>query len=187
MMVAGGLWLCLWNSRIRLLGLFPALAGAIGAATAPTPDLLVTGDGRHLAVVGADGVPMLLRERSGDYIRSLLTEASAFDGEPDILGEGTGNHCSRDACVVELGRGQQRLRLLATRSAQRIDWAALTRACAQVDIAVSDRRLPRGCTPRWLKLDRAALAQTGGIAIFAGDPPRVETVRDRVGAHPWAM
>jgi competence protein ComEC len=187
LIVAGGLWLCLWSSRMRLLGLAPALLGAVGAALAPTPDLLVTGDGRHLAVVGADGVPMLLRERSGDYIRAVLAEAAAFDGEPEALGGTAFSHCSRDSCVAMIGVGPHRRRLLATRSAQRIDWPALTRACAAADIAVSDRRLPRGCTPRWLKLDRAALAETGGVAIFLGQTPRVDTVRDRVGAHPWAM
>ena len=50
-MVGGGLWLCLWTTRMRLVGLLPILAGAIGAAYSPSPDLLVTGDGRHLAVV----------------------------------------------------------------------------------------------------------------------------------------
>ncbi|GAA4719761.1 ComEC/Rec2 family competence protein [Sphingomonas lutea] len=185
--IAGGLWLCLWTSRMRLLGLVPALIGAIGAATAPTPDLLITGDGRHLAVVRADGTPMLLRERSGDYIRSVLAESAAFDGDPLPLGDLPGSDCSRDACVAELGDAGRRWRLLAIRSSQRIDWAALTRACAAADIAVADRRLPRGCTPRWLKLDRAALAQSGGVAIFLDDPPRLDTVADRVGDHPWGI
>ena len=61
LIVAGGIWLCLWNTKIRLLGLFPALLGAIAAAMSPRPDLLVTGDGRHLAVVAKDGQPLLLR------------------------------------------------------------------------------------------------------------------------------
>ena len=34
---------------------------------------LLTGDGRHLAVVGEGGVPLVLRERAGDYIRDLLS------------------------------------------------------------------------------------------------------------------
>ena len=50
-MVAGGLWLCLWTTRARLIGLVPIAIGAAGALLAPAPDLLITGDGRHLAVV----------------------------------------------------------------------------------------------------------------------------------------
>jgi competence protein ComEC len=81
-MVAGGIWLCLWTRRWRLLGLAPFLAGATGAALSASPDVLVTGDGRHLAVVSSDGTPLILRERAGDYVRGLLAEASGFDGDP---------------------------------------------------------------------------------------------------------
>ena len=59
-------------------------------------------------------------------------------------------------------------------------------ACADADIVIADRRLPRGCTPAWLKLDRIGLRRTGGLAIDLGDPPRVATVANRVGSHPWA-
>jgi competence protein ComEC len=76
--------------------------------------------------------------------------------------------------------------LLATRSKYLIDWPVFTRACAEADIVVSDRRLPRGCSPRWLKLDRPLLAQTGGVAIYLGDRPRLDSVAERIGAHPWA-
>lgn len=64
LMVAGGIWLCLWTKRWRLLGVAPFLVGATGAALSPSPDVLVTGDGRHLAVVGADGTPLILRDRA---------------------------------------------------------------------------------------------------------------------------
>jgi competence protein ComEC len=185
-MVAGGLWLFLWTTRPRLWGLAPILLGAVAAALSPTPDLLVTGDGRHLAVVGRDGTPLLLRERAGDYIREVLAEASGFDGDPAVLGTRPYARCSRDSCVARIGKDGAEWRLLATRSATRIDWVVLTRACGEADIVVSDRRLPRGCNPRWLKLDRSALGRTGGIAIDFGSPPSVHSVADRVGAHPWA-
>jgi len=185
MMVAGGLWLSLWNSRLRLLGLVPVFVGAIGAAAAPSPDLLITGDGMHLAVID-HGTPLLLRDRAGDYVRSLVAEASGFDGDPDDLGGGSDSACSADSCVAVLRKGTGQWRLLATRSRNRIDWATITRACADADIVVSDRRLPRGCTPRWLKLDASALKRTGGLAIYLGPKPRVDTVADHLGNHPWA-
>jgi competence protein ComEC len=84
LMVAGGLWLCLWTTRLRLLGLGPILIGAAGAALAPAPALLITGDGKHLALID-HGTPLLLRERAGDYVRSLMAEASGFDGDPEVL------------------------------------------------------------------------------------------------------
>jgi competence protein ComEC len=184
-MVVGGIWICLWTSRIRLAGLLPFAVGAAGAALAPSPDLLVTGDGRHLAVVRS-GTPLILRDRAGDYVRSLLAEASGFDGDPDVLDSDPESDCSRDSCVAAIHRGGRDWRLFATRSAMRIDWALMTEACAASDIVVSDRRLPRGCRPRWLKLDRDALERTGGLAIYLGRNPRVDSVADRVRAHPWA-
>ena len=184
-MVLGGLWFCLWTTRIRLLGLLPLAIGAAAAAAAPAPDLLVTGDGRHLALLDEAGRPALLRERSGDFIRSLMSENSGFDGDPlvvDDLGEA---RCGRDACIADVRREGRTWRVLATRSGQRIDWRTLTAACASADIVVSDRWLPRGCTPRWLKLDRKALESTGGVAIYLDGEPRVSTVAERVGKHPW--
>ena len=142
LMVAGGVWLCLWNTRLRLLGLAPVAVGAIAAALAPSPDLLVTGDGVHLAVVD-HGTPFILRERTGDYVRSLMAEASGFDGDPADLESTPYSNCSRDACVALVRKGGAEWRILATRSAMSIDWTAITSACAAADIVISDRRLLR--------------------------------------------
>lgn len=184
-MVIGGLWLCLWTSWARVWGLAPIAGGALAAALSPAPDLLVTGDGRHLALVDSQGAPVLLRDRSGDFVRDVMSEAAGFDGDPIALSEQPFARCGRDACISEVWRDGRNWRILATRSGQRIDWSPLTRACASVDIVVSDRWLPRGCTPRWLKLDRKALEATGGLAIYLREEPRIDSVAERIGAHPW--
>ena len=185
LMVLGGLWLCVWTSRARLLGLAPFAIGAFAASMSSAPDLLVTGDGRHLAIVSSDGMPMMLRDRSGDFMRDLMSEASGFDEEPGLLAEAPYSSCSRDACVSTVRKDGREFRVLATRTATRIEWQTLVKACSEVDIAVSDRWLPRSCKPRWLKLDRRALEETGGIAIYLDEVPRVETVAERLGSHPW--
>lgn len=166
-MVLGGLWLCLWSGPVRLFGLAPILLGATAAALAPRPDLLITGDGRHVALVDEAGVPHLLRARAGDYVRGLLSESAGFDGDAPELERVRGARCSPDTCVVEFRRGGRRWTLLATRSAQTLEWSDLTAACAASDIVISERRLPRGCRPNWLKLDRPALARSGGLAIYS--------------------
>ncbi len=187
LMVAGGLWLCLWAGRMRLLGAVPIAIGAAAALASPTPDLLVTGDGRHLVVLANDGTPLLLRERAGDYMRDLLAEASGYDGELEELAAAPFSDCSHDSCVAAIRKGNSEWRLLATRSSARIAWTDITASCADSDIAVSERRLPRGCVPRWLKLDREALERSGGMAIYLGDDPSVTTVAELVGEHPWGM
>ncbi|MGI8931766.1 MAG: ComEC/Rec2 family competence protein [Sphingomicrobium sp.] len=183
--VLGGLWMCLWNGRVRRWGLIPLALGVGGAVMSPRPDLLVTGDGQHLALVRGDGVPVLLRSRSGDFVRDLMSEASAYDGDPLALEEQRFARCSRDACIADIIQGRTAWRVMAIRSRDRIDWAQLTRACADADIVVASRRLPRACTPRWLKLDRAALAASGGVAIMLDEAPYVTSVADRIGQHPW--
>ncbi|HET9397244.1 MAG TPA: ComEC/Rec2 family competence protein [Sphingomicrobium sp.] len=185
LMILGGIWACLWTGRLRTWGAVPFLAGAAGAALSPVPSLLVTGDGQHLALVREDGVPVMLRSRSGDFARDLMSEASAYDGDPVNLDEQRFARCSRDSCVADIAVDGRAWRLLAIRSRNRIDWSELTRACADADIVAADRMLPRGCTPRWLKLDRAMLEKTGGLAIFLGREPHIETVSGRVAQHPW--
>jgi competence protein ComEC len=186
LMISGGLWLCLWTSWPRVYGLLPIALGATGAAMSPTPDVLITGDGRHLALVDGDGTPLLLRERSGEFIRSVFADSAGFDDEPEELASRRFASCSRDSCIAIVERGGRPWHILATRSAQSIEWAELVKACGAADIVVSSRWLPRHCSPRWLKLDRDSLAKTGGVAVYLSDTPRSATVAGRIGKHPWA-
>jgi competence protein ComEC len=117
----------------------------------------------------------------------MPTEASPCDRDPLALEEQAFARCSRDACVADVVRDGRAWRLLAIRSRDRIDWLSLTAACRDADIVVASRRLPRGCTPRWLKLDRAALAQSGGVALYLKGEPRLESVGARLGQHPWCQ
>ena len=184
LIVGGGLWLALWRTRLRRLGMLPLVAGAIWAIMTPPADILVTGDGRHLALRGADGTLSLLRPRAGDYVRSTLNELSGVTAEASALDDLPAARCNADLCAVVLDRGGRKWRLLATRSPYLIDIAAMNRACAAADIVVSDRRLPRSCNPRWLKADRVLLSRTGGLAIRLGDQT-ILSVAGSAGDHPW--
>jgi competence protein ComEC len=184
-MVAGGLWICIWQHPIRRYGAVAVIIGAIAAALTPRPELLVTGDGRHLAVIGSHGRPALLRDRTGDFVRDTLSEAAGFDGDASLLGEQSFGRCSRDSCIAVIDREGRRWQLLATRSRHFLDWRSFIAVCAASDIVVSDRRLPDGCAPRWLKLDRPVLERTGGLAISLGEMPHVASVAERIGDHPW--
>ncbi|HEV2865999.1 MAG TPA: ComEC/Rec2 family competence protein [Allosphingosinicella sp.] len=186
LMAAGGLWICLWRTRWRRFGLVPIAAGAAWALGMPAPDLIVTGDGRHLVLRTADGQLALLRPRAGDYVRDTLAELSGAEAEYLELERLPIAACSTDLCTANIDRGGRRWRLLATRSMHLVRWEEMVRACAEADIVIADRLLPRGCNPRWLKADRQTLARTGGLAITFTDPPRVESVADQGGAHPWA-
>jgi competence protein ComEC len=187
LIVGGGLWICLWRTAWRRWGLVPVAAGAVWALATPAPDLLVTGDGRHLALRTQEGELAILRGRAGEYVRSLLSETSGEEAEFLEVEQLGAASCSDDLCAVEIAGEGRTWRLLATRSSRYVDdLRAFARACAEADIVVSDRRLPRTCTPRWLKADRDFLARTGGLAVTFSDGPSVATVAAGEGRHPWA-
>ena len=98
-----------------------------------------------------------------------------------------GAACGRDMCTITLLRGGRTWRIAATRSAYRLPWVPFTKACAAADIMVSDRRLPKGCTPRWIKADRTMLARTGGLSVSLGTSPSVSTQYRAGDQHPWAL
>jgi competence protein ComEC len=181
----GGLWICLWRTGLRRWGALPVLVGAVWSLSTGAPDILVTGDGRHLAVRGPSGELAILRDRAGDYVRSLLAENSGEEAEFSQIEALPAAACSSDLCAVDLVRGGRRWRLLATRSRDFVSIPEFRRACAEADIVVSDRRLPRTCVPRWLKADREFLARHGGLAIRLGRTASLDTVAEAEGRHPW--
>ena len=183
LMAAGGLWIALWHTRTRRLGAIPLAIGAVWALLTPAPDLLVTGDGKHLAVRGSDGALYLLRDRAGDYVRSQMAEGSGIRRDALDLDALPGARCTDDLCLAAIAEGGRQWHLLATRTPYYLDTAQLSKACAWADIVVSDRRLPLKCRPRWLKLDGPTLAASGGIAIGLTH----RTVTSVVGndRHPW--
>ncbi len=186
LMLGGGLWLMLWKRRPRLWGLVPVAMGGLWAWSMPVPNLLITGDGKHLAVRSADGAVALLRPRTGDYMRDVLAEGSGTLAALDDIDALPSAQCGRDLCLFTLHDGIRNWQIAATRSQYVLPWEPFIDTCAAVDIIVSDRRLPLKCKPRWLKLDRQFLAKTGGLSIFLGEGS-VKTVRRPGDFHPWVL
>jgi len=188
LMLGGGLWMLLWTRRPRWMGALPFAAGALWALGEPPPDILITGDGRHMAVRTDDGRMALLRERAGDFVRSALADR-AGEEEDDLppLDSVAHARCGPDMCLADVSVRGVTWRVGATRSAQMLPWRDLVALCPQLDLIVSDRRLPPDCTPRGMKLDRPTLAETGGLAIMLGEPVRIERVRRAGDRHPWVQ
>ena len=182
--VAGGLWLALWRGRARLLGLLPAaLATAMLLAT-PVPDILITGDGRHVGVTGEDDRLLVLRDTRSSFTRDNLLELAGVEGETVPLADWPGARCSRDFCTLTLERGGRDWHILMSRSSDIVAERALAAACERSDIVVSERWLPRSCEPRWLKADRRYLEESGGLSIVLDDPD-ITAVAEGQGEHGW--
>ena len=182
--VTGGLWLALWQGRVRLAGLVPVLLGCVMLARLHTPDVLVSGDGRHVAIVGEGGELLVLRESKSDFAADNLRELAGLASTPVPLARWPGAQCSADFCVISLERYGRRTVLLLGRSRERIDERALAAACERADVVVSERWLPRSCRPRQLKADRALLSRSGGLGLDLRSG-RVTAVAATQGTHGW--
>lgn len=184
--LVGGLWCLLWRSRWRWLGLGPVAIGLAGIALLAPPDIVVTGDGRHVAVLTPAGTMALLREGAGEYVRDVLSESAGYDGTLEAIATMKQARCSTDLCAVTLPRDGRDWHLLVTRNAMLVDRPILERDCAAADIVISDRGLPWWCRPRWMKIDRRLLSRTGGLSIGL-ESGKVHTVHRPGDAHPWIV
>ncbi|MDZ3831214.1 MAG: ComEC/Rec2 family competence protein [Sphingopyxis sp.] len=184
--VSGGLWLLLWRTGWRRLGAVPLAAGMAVLLVQPRPDLLITGDGRHVAARVPDGGYALLRGRAGDYVRGAMAETAGVDTPLRALGDFAHVECNRDFCrwrQAVAGGGARTI--LAAHGGDRVEGRDMAAACAAADVVISPRWLPRECRARWLTIDRDSLAETGGIILYLKDKPSIETVLGGAGDHPW--
>ncbi len=186
MVAVGGLWLMLWKTRPRFWGLVPVSVGVVWALLTPPPDVLVTGDGKHMVVRTDDGKVAILRDRAHDYVRTQLGAREGFAGTLAPLDESHGAVCNDDLCRVDVMRGGQKWTIVATRSPYNLPWAQFVSLCAAVDVVVSDRKLPAACQPRWIKADKWMLRANGGLALnlLAHSVQTTKTANDE---HPWVI
>lgn len=184
-MVLSGLVMAIFSTRKRFVALVPAAIAAIFMITTPRPDMLLTGDGQHLAVAFENGKLALLRPGTGDYARSILGETAAVSDVAVALEEMPGTRCNDDGCSFALKRGTRVWHILALRSGYMIPSMELAAACRRSDIVISSRRLPWSCRPRWLKADAALLDRSGGMAFYL-DKPRVSYVAQENAHLPWS-
>ena len=183
--VGGALWSGLLTTRVRALGIPLCVAGTIAMILAPRPDILVTGDGKHMAIVSADGQVALLRGKAGDFVRSMIFEKAGSSAEPIPIEEWPGAQCTTDTCVVTvLSADKTKWTVLASRTASKVPSMEMAAACKRVDIVVSDRWLPQSCRPRWIKADRNLLDQSGGLAFYLAER-RVATANEANRNMPW--
>jgi competence protein ComEC len=179
LMVVGGLWLCLWRTRWRLLG-FAGLAAGIGVAPGlPRPDMLVGRDGHLVAI------------RAGDKRWSALTGPGAtfelqrwleHDGDgrtTRAATAGDGYRCDALGCTALV---KEQLVAVARHP------AALADDCARARILVMSFPRPRGCQPAGTVVDFFAVRGKGTHAIYiAGSEVRITTVADLRGLRPWSL
>ena len=184
LMVAGGLWVGLLKSPVRIGGLLPIAIGLCAMLSSPRPGILVTSDGKHLAVADSDGRIALLRAGAGEYIKDMMLESVGTLAEPINIEQWQNTNCSPDICVIVMQRGNRMWSVMATRTAYPIPELEMAAACRRADIVISDRWLPASCRPKWVKADRGALQESGGLAFFLANGT-VKSVNAENSHQPW--
>jgi competence protein ComEC len=181
LIVAGGAWLLLWRSRLRLWGLAVIAAGLAMTPFEPRPDVLVSRSGTLVAVRGEDGRLAALAARSDLFDLGRWLER---DGDNRSAADVAGSKaaaavftCDGSGCVAKIGG-----RLLAVpRHA-----SALRDDCGRADILVLRVSRPATCTTNSIVIDAEALRREGAHSLrFDGSRVEVSTVASVHGRRPW--
>jgi competence protein ComEC len=178
----GGLWLCLWRRRWRHAGLLGMLAGLASPWMLQGPDMLVSDDGRLMAVRTADGRLSLSERRrerrvAEDWLEQEGQGERLYWPEPGESGDGR-LRCDGLGCIY---------RAEGLTAALLRDGMAHDEDCRLVDILVSQRPVRGRCPAPSLVIDRFDLWRHGATAIWLdGGNIRVRTVAEYQGARPWS-
>ncbi len=182
LVVAGGLWLCVWRRSWRLAGLMPIAAGLLTLALVRPPDVLAGGNAELLGVRAADGSLWVTPGEAGSYAaetwarRAGVTEAKTWS----LDGPSAGGRllCDGLGCVFR-ARGQV-VALIA-------DPRAFHEDCARADVVVAlEPARRRSCEEPAVVIDRFDLWRNGAYALWLDpDGVTVESARAVSGERPW--
>ena len=176
LMVLGGLWLCLWQTRTRALGLVIAACGLALAPPATRPDVLIDRDGETAA----------LRSEGGSLIFPPAT-AAGYSVDNWLLADGDGRDAgaaSSDAFKCDLlgciGTVKGKIVALIRHP------AALEEDCRLADIVIAPFSIGKRCGAARVIVDRHVLKEQGAHALYIeGLSIRTETVAELRGRRPW--
>jgi competence protein ComEC len=179
--VLGGLWLCLWRTAWRRLGLLGILLGFGIMMLARPPDILLDARGEIAGVRLDDGRLALSPWRRDHWITdSWLQSAGQAQpvGWPEVGRGGQGGLACDDAGCL-LARNGRKVALARRPEALEAD-------CARADLVLSYPRLER-CSNGTALIGPRALRTTGGLALWL-DAAGIRTlsVREARGDRPWS-
>lgn len=177
---AGLLWLCLWRARWRLLGVPLLVMGLASGAAVRPPDVLISADGRLIALRASDGLYFQrLSGASGlardTWLRLYGETAERKLPRQDSLAGGAID-CLPGACTLRLGPDGLIAVLLRGDPPRE--------ACATAALVVSAEPVRGACAAK--VVDRFAVWRNGPHAVWLA-PAGIRVLSDREarGARPW--
>jgi len=177
--------LCLMRSRWRLVGLAPLSIALLLPLTVRTPDLLVSGDAKLIAIKDAAGYYRLNSLRASQFAaetwlrRNGQIEPVRFPAPGDDPGP-DGFACDALGCVY-----QRFGRIIAVAT----NGDALSEDCARADLVISTVPIRGSCASPVSTIDRFDLWRGGTYAvIIATDGAlHLESVAGSLGDRPWVL
>ena len=178
----GGLWLCLWRSRWRFLGIAVIGGGIVLAGLERRPDILVDGDAKVMATRGEDGRLWISTRQRGRFVSDIWLRRDGQAEAPTWPRDGRGAPAAGLSCDT-LGCIQRRDdRTIAFVR----DPRALEEDCGRADLVVSAVPAWDLCPGPGTVVDRFDLWRGGSHAIWLdGASARVESVVGTRGERPW--
>ncbi len=173
-------WLGLWRTRRRLAGVVMMAAGLASPLLDRPPDLLVSADGRLIAIRTPHGAFLQQTKGGSKFTRDAWAQYWAVGSfQPMADDGGSAGRCDSDACLLR--PYPDRRGVLLARGAQHPSF------CEQASIIVSAEPARGLCPKPWPKLvDRFTVWRFGSAAIWLDrDGARITTDRWERGVRPW--
>ena len=167
----------LLRTPLRWSGAAVLALSVIWVLVVPQPDILISGDGRNVAVRGADGRLHLMRTAKDAF---LMKEWLAADADPRVASDPTlseGVSCDDTGCVVAMAD--------ATLAALALRPEALADDCERAALLVTTRQAPRTCASA--VIDRSRLQRQGAMALRrTGGGFAMDAAKPRGLDRPWS-
>lgn len=184
LMVGGGLWLALWQTRWRLMGLASILSGLALAPTLARPDVLIGRNGDLVAVRMADGLLSALPARQSKFELERWLLADGDGRDVSTAQKGSGFTCDASGCTA---------RVKGVLVAVSRHPSAFVDDCAAARVLIADVPRPATCTAPEIIVDLFDMWRNASYALYvsaadaSGKPAiRTETVAEFRGDRPWA-
>ena len=178
-MSLGLLFLCLWRSQIRWLGVPLVFGGLWLAQQDRPPDLAIDARARSMAVRGFSGQLEVLNGKGNDFAVSQWLLADADSRKPNAADIKGASQCDPSGCITHWKDG--RVIALITEP------QALSEDCARADIVITRLYVGTRCNGPELILDGAHFATHGATELrLRGDGTWMQRVARVEGAErPW--
>lgn len=180
LVLAGGLWLVLWQKRWRMAGIPLIACGLALASSGAKPDILIGREGALVAVRGTDGRFFAHAERPSTFELQRWLETDGDGRDPKEVRAKGSFRCDALGCVA-VNEG-------STVAISRHPGSTAD-DCAKARVLVVNGPRPARCTEPNLVYDRDGLKRSGTIALYrtADGTYGARSVAQARGNRPWSQ